>query len=310
MSYQFTARLFSVGLALIALPSAANAVQTLTVIYSADAGGFINSYRFTDTGNFRITIAGANGGANYGGAGASLTADFALTAGTQFDILIGARGAGTGFNAGGGGGGTFITVNSRVFFVAGGGGGGGGGSLGDANSGQFGLSGSDGVGTGPSGGVKGGGKGGQSGQGGKASVSGGGRGGGGFFTGGSPSGGASYSSVIASGRGDVATLTTGGQAAGNDGGGGGGGYSGGGGGYAGALSSQRFGGGGGGSFLGSGTLITEFLNGSASGTGNVLIQQITETSAVPEPAAWAMMITGFGIVGTAARRRRGVPLTT
>nr|WP_310523920.1 PEPxxWA-CTERM sorting domain-containing protein [Polymorphobacter sp.] len=29
------------------------------------------------------------------------------------------------------------------------------------------------------------------------------------------------------------------------------------------------------------------------------------TGAVPEPASWAMMIAGFGLVGAAARRRRG-----
>lgn len=32
-------------------------------------------------------------------------------------------------------------------------------------------------------------------------------------------------------------------------------------------------------------------------------------SAVPEPATWAMMITGFGLAGTAIRRRRQTPVT-
>jgi hypothetical protein len=27
---------------------------------------------------------------------------------------------------------------------------------------------------------------------------------------------------------------------------------------------------------------------------------------VPEPATWAMLITGFGLVGASVRRRRGV----
>ncbi len=32
------------------------------------------------------------------------------------------------------------------------------------------------------------------------------------------------------------------------------------------------------------------------------------TSAVPEPATWAMMIAGFGVVGGAVRRRRPAAL--
>jgi hypothetical protein len=32
----------------------------------------------------------------------------------------------------------------------------------------------------------------------------------------------------------------------------------------------------------------------------------TLTGAVPEPATWGMMVLGFGLVGAAARRRRGV----
>ncbi len=34
-----------------------------------------------------------------------------------------------------------------------------------------------------------------------------------------------------------------------------------------------------------------------------------DTAAVPEPAAWALMISGFGLVGAAARRRRQVAAT-
>lgn len=40
------------------------------------------------------------------------------------------------------------------------------------------------------------------------------------------------------------------------------------------------------------------------GTGPI----VTPPSGVPEPATWAMMIVGFGLVGAAARRRRSVPL--
>jgi hypothetical protein len=31
--------------------------------------------------------------------------------------------------------------------------------------------------------------------------------------------------------------------------------------------------------------------------------KLTITSGVPEPATWAMMIVGFGLVGSAVRRR-------
>lgn len=39
-------------------------------------------------------------------------------------------------------------------------------------------------------------------------------------------------------------------------------------------------------------------------SGSVGIGQVLRISAIPEPATWAMMITGLGLVGTAARRRR------
>lgn len=43
--------------------------------------------------------------------------------------------------------------------------------------------------------------------------------------------------------------------------------------------------------------------GGASG-GNVLLKSVTLAAAVPEPAAWALMIIGFGGIGAALRRRR------
>jgi hypothetical protein len=45
----------------------------------------------------------------------------------------------------------------------------------------------------------------------------------------------------------------------------------------------------------------------AAGTwtaGNTTITATAATGAVPEPAAWAMLIAGFGLTGAAARRRR------
>ena len=49
---------------------------------------------------------------------------------------------------------------------------------------------------------------------------------------------------------------------------------------------------------------------SVSGTGfttvsdSIVIQQGSGFAAVPEPAAWALMLVGFGGVGVAIRRRR------
>lgn len=40
---------------------------------------------------------------------------------------------------------------------------------------------------------------------------------------------------------------------------------------------------------------------------NVRLTATHSVSAVPEPAAWAMMISGFGVIGTAMRRRRPLP---
>ncbi len=40
--------------------------------------------------------------------------------------------------------------------------------------------------------------------------------------------------------------------------------------------------------------------------GDFELISLPTTSAVPEPATWAMMITGFGLAGTAIRRRRNV----
>ena len=50
-------------------------------------------------------------------------------------------------------------------------------------------------------------------------------------------------------------------------------------------------------FTGLVTIVsTEFID-------NVALN-VTPSVAVPEPASWAMLIAGFGLVGAAARRRR------
>jgi hypothetical protein len=51
---------------------------------------------------------------------------------------------------------------------------------------------------------------------------------------------------------------------------------------------------------GTGTLITGFLAQTPSAVGG---PDIANIGAVPEPASWALMIAGFGMVGGALRRR-------
>ena len=43
--------------------------------------------------------------------------------------------------------------------------------------------------------------------------------------------------------------------------------------------------------------------------GNTIIDNlVAETAAVPEPASWAMMLAGFGAVGSALRRRKAATI--
>jgi len=58
---------------------------------------------------------------------------------------------------------------------------------------------------------------------------------------------------------------------------------------------------------GSGTSLIPFATQGSSGF--VLYQTGTTPPAVPEPATWAMMIGGFGLIGIALRRRRRVRTT-
>lgn len=98
----------------------------------------IQLWTVPETGNYRITAAGASGGNNnvaspriVGGFGALITSEIALTQGDILAIVVGQKGSdrtsstGTNYNAGSGGGGTFVYRNSDVLYyiVAGGGGG-------------------------------------------------------------------------------------------------------------------------------------------------------------------------------------------
>ena len=99
----------------------------------------IQLWTVPETGNYRITAAGASGGNNavaniLGGFGALITTEVTLTQGDKLAIVVGQKGADRNnqagqqgsFRGGSGGGGTFVYRESDVLYyvVAGGGGGG------------------------------------------------------------------------------------------------------------------------------------------------------------------------------------------
>ena len=57
-----------------------------------------------------------------------------------------------------------------------------------------------------------------------------------------------------------------------------------------------------------GMVVTPAGTFDSSGQGLANTQSASFALAVPEPAAWALMIGGFGIVGGAARRRKTLAL--
>lgn len=58
-----------------------------------------------------------------------------------------------------------------------------------------------------------------------------------------------------------------------------------------------------GNFLATGTTASLSFTGSASSVDSAVGLDSISVSAVPEPAAWAMMILGMGVIGFAMRRR-------
>ncbi len=245
--------------------------------------GVIQTYTVAVSGIYAITADGAQGGGGFagvtGGAGAQISADLTLVAGTVLDILVGGGGAdGTDGAGGGGGGGSFVVEAAKPvrgssavpLVIAGGGGGAGGGTPSTEEDGAPGA-------TGMQGGTGGGDEGGAGGSDGGGGVGGdpndGGGGGGGYSTAGdagSAAGGASFLSGGANayfggygggGAGGVLADTgrmapMGGEIEVPGDGGGGGGYSGGGGGgsdqyFTAELPSSATGrpGGGGGSYI-------------------------------------------------------------
>ena len=57
-----------------------------------------------------------------------------------------------------------------------------------------------------------------------------------------------------------------------------------------------------GTFVGSGSDTITFS--AANDPGYLGLDNVSVTSAVPEPAAWGLMLAGFGLVGATMRRRR------
>jgi hypothetical protein len=279
------------------------------------------------------------------GLGADLVGQFYFNSGDVLSLAVGGAGQESGTYSPGGGGGSFVVLDHSAdhsanlvpILIAGGGGGAG---YADDSNGQGGLIGPNG-GTAPSSvhdqpGCNGGG--GSSGSGGGAAsasgycsyyfVPGNAAGGGGFLTDGQDGtsvdyaayglhwqgadGGSSFLNGLAGGVGAGGDLAAGaggfgggGAGGGRFNGGGGGGYSGGGGGYDGNA------GGGGGSYFNTDAIYQSVMlseqGGVHSGNGFIEIDRLgSDGDPVPEPATWALMMSGFGLAGAALRRRRTV----
>jgi PEP-CTERM motif len=266
------------------------------------------------SGTYQIDVYGAQGGGvtlqfgrappittSSGGYGIGVGNDFTLKAGEVLAVQVGAQGqvaaqinAIGDFVGAGGGGGSFVQ-GSGLLIVAGGGGG-GSAYNGGGNASALAGNGSGGRG---GGGVYG-----------KVGGAGGGGGGGGFSGAGAKGGPGENTDfgyaprfpTYAGGGGGGAFPSLGGGGGGGGsggygsyygGGGGGGGFTGGSGGKAGSGD-----GGGGGGSSGGASLGFQY------GNGQVIIDQLTQTSGVPEPATWSLMTSGVGLLGWMLRRRR------
>jgi hypothetical protein len=260
-------------------------------------------YTVTESGEYQIIAAGAQGGnavgegaahpvTAVGGLGAEIGGDFTLTQGEMLYLYIGEQAAATGIAAGGGGG-TFITLDSggipgTLLVAAGGGGGAARSSAGAAattgNSGPHGGTADNSGGAGGGGGYQGNG----------ATPSGGNPGENGTGGNGFPS--------LRGGTGDPIYYGTGAGGYGGGGGGsiefggGGGGYTGGNGGGSAADPTT-----GGGSYIdASATDLIQLVNNTGNGYVEINLVQAAPPT-VPEPATFALL--SLGLLALRFRRR-------
>lgn len=276
------------------------------------AGG-IQSWTVPATGDYRITVVGAQGAAGdpdvAGGAGAQVQATLNLTAGTTLEIAVGQQGIadqpGSDNGNGGGGGGSFVVSSASPLLVAGGGGGTRAVVLQngcDASTTVFGIIGSSGSETSACtvkaiheglGGIVSGGSWGSAGAGfnGDGASDGGGQ------------GGLSWANGMLGGNATAfGGFGGGGSGNGSWGGGGGGGYSGGDGG--------RVAGGGGSYADASATSVVLTASvGAGAGSVSVLALSVSADAAeppkpVPTMSAYGLALTMLGMLLVAARRLR------
>jgi hypothetical protein len=138
----------AVGIAVL-VAGCATAANAQTVSYGFT--GAIETWEVPTTGNYRVTVVGAQGGSGEysqdgGGLGASISADFYFEAGQIYHYAVGEQGHGTtgDFPRGGGGGSFFVDESGiePIPLMIAGGGGGAAESLGigrDASTGQNGV---------------------------------------------------------------------------------------------------------------------------------------------------------------------------